>query len=274
MARQARLFADGNWHHVFNRGARRWPIYQSDGDRRTFLRLVAEVVEGYRIEIHAFCQMGNHYHFIVRAPIDQLSSGMGFLSQMYTQQFNHHHGVDGPLFRGRFGSVPIVDDRQLLTTVRYVARNPLDLAPSLDLDDYRWSSHQSYLGLRQSPAWLSTSRVLKMAGGPSGYRKLVEAESPNDPAPAAAVRAAVIDLTGASPEALFRSRRNNRNDARLLLVLGLVELAGMTAAQVAATCGFSSASAARSSGRRAREFRRSAPDFAALWDCLESRLAA
>jgi len=232
------------------------------------------MVESHGIELHAFCMMGNHYHLVVRSAAEVLSHGMGFLGQMYTQQFNHHHGVDGPLFRGRFGSVPIADDRQLLTAVRYVARNPLDLVPSVALDEYRWSSHRSFLGLRRPPNWLTTAVILSAAGGPSGYRVMVEADSSSAPVSADAVRAAVIDITGASPAALSSTRRHQRNDARLLLILGLVELAGLRADSVVGSCGFTTAAAVRSAVRRARAFRRSAPDFAALWERLQSRVTS
>jgi hypothetical protein len=50
----------------------------------------------------------------------------------------------------------ITDDRQLLATVRYIHRNPLDLPGVTRARDYRWSSHRAYLGLRRRPDWLGT----------------------------------------------------------------------------------------------------------------------
>jgi hypothetical protein len=53
----------------------------------------------------------------------------------------------------------ITDDAHLAAAVRYIHRNPLDLHGIARVSDYRWSSHRTYLGLRQSPPWLFTDHV-------------------------------------------------------------------------------------------------------------------
>jgi len=73
---------------------------------------------------------------------------------------NERAGRDGPLFRGRFRSIVVADDRQLLATTRYIHRNALDLPGVTSVDDYRWSSHRTYLGHRHRPAWMRTDEVL------------------------------------------------------------------------------------------------------------------
>ncbi len=217
--------------------------------------------------------MGNHYHLVTRAPKANLSRAIGYIGQMYTQQFNHHHEVDGPLFRGRFGSEPITDDRQLLTVIRYVARNPLDISEVDQLADYHWSSHRSYLGLRRPPSWLHTDTVLEMLNGPAGYRSFVEADRPEDTTSAREdVILAVMELTDATHAELFSTRRHHRNDARLLLVLGLVELAGMKPGSLVGSFGFTTASTVRSAARRARDCRQADSTFAETWQRLRSIL--
>ncbi len=90
---------------------------------------------------------------------------MQMIGSVYTRHVNDRVGRDGPLFRGRFHSIPIVTDRQLLATVRYIHRNALDVSGVADVAQYRWSSHRTYLGHRTAPGWLRTAHVLSHFGG-------------------------------------------------------------------------------------------------------------
>ena len=212
---------------MFNRGARQWPIYRTDSDRSAFVALLATLRAEFGLEIHAFSLMDNHYHLVVRDPDDCLSRAIGYLGQRFTQQFNAAHEVDGPLFRGRFGSVPVTSDRQLITAIRYVALNPLDLASIQSLEAYRWSSHRSYLGLRATPGWLCTDTVLALTGGVEGYRRLIEAGMPRADSPPsvslARIEHAVLSATGTIRSDLMKAARGRRNVPRLLLVLAVAE---------------------------------------------------
>ena len=105
---------------------------------------------------------------------------MHWLAGQYVRGFNKRHGFDGTLFRSRFHSVEIDDDAQLLTAVRYLHRNPLDLDPNADLASYPWSSHAAYLGWRKAPAWLSTAAVREQFGSPARYQEFVETALPSD----------------------------------------------------------------------------------------------
>ncbi len=42
--------------------AERKPIFKNDYHRWLFLDILAEIVEAYKIEIHAYRLMTNHYH--------------------------------------------------------------------------------------------------------------------------------------------------------------------------------------------------------------------
>ena len=270
MARSARNHADGDWYHLFNRGARRWPIFQTDVDRGAFIALLDGLTANFAVEVHAFRLMGNHYHLVARFPERNVSAAMAHLGQMYTQQFNHHHRVDGPLFRGRFGSVPINDDRQVLTAVRYVARNPLDLPGLSRLSDFRWSSHRSYLGMRRPPGWLNVDVVLGMLGGSSAYRSFVE-DDLDEESPLGLLIGEVERLTGAGPADLRQSRRGSTNVPRQLLAIAVAELEIAPFEELAASLGYLSGGSLRSAVCRARELRITDTEFRDLCHRLLGR---
>ena len=148
-----------------NRGVNRQQIFFCDTDRVEFGRLLGEIHRRFGIEVGAYCLLDNHYHVVLHCPDGGLSEAMQLLASVFTRHTNDRVGRDGPIFRGRFHSIPIVDDRQLLVTVRYVHRNALDVAGVERVDDYRWSSHRALLGHRQRADFLCVDRVLEIFGG-------------------------------------------------------------------------------------------------------------
>ena len=160
MARTTRPDIENGWHHVMNRGIDHADVFFSDSDRIEFGQRLADVFARFGVRTHAYCLMDNHFHLLVHCPGAGLSDAMQRLGSLYTRHVNDRLGRDGPLFRGRFHSRLIVDERQLVATVRYIHRNALDLPGVRSAKEYRWSSHRTYLGLRSKPAWLCTSPVL------------------------------------------------------------------------------------------------------------------
>ena len=78
----------------------------------------------------AYCLMGNHVHLVLHAPDGALPEAMHHLTSVYSRHVNDRLARDGPLVRGRFHSIPVESDLQLLTVTRYVHRNPLDSDPT------------------------------------------------------------------------------------------------------------------------------------------------
>jgi len=76
MARPLRIDFAGTLYHVPSGGDRQEAVYEDDEDREVFLRTLAEVVERFNWRCHAYCQMTNHYHWVVETPHGNLSKGM------------------------------------------------------------------------------------------------------------------------------------------------------------------------------------------------------
>ena len=113
-----RVDFSGAWHHVMNRGADRRNIFEHEVDHEIFLDALAATRDRSNIEVHAYCLMTNHYHLLVRSMDGRLAAGMQFLSGRFTRMTNQRVGRDGPLFRGRYASVSIDSDAQLVQTCR------------------------------------------------------------------------------------------------------------------------------------------------------------
>ena len=160
-----------------NRGAAKQAIFLSARDGRTFLRYVGEAALQVGVEVHALCLMGNHFHLLVRCPDGGLSEFMHRAVGPYVRYLNDRLARDGPIFRGRFRSIPLDTESYVNTVGRYVHRNPLDVRPPVALDAYPWSSYRYYVLEQPHPAWLRVDMLLGEAGSRGAYRSYVEDET-------------------------------------------------------------------------------------------------
>ena len=191
MARPLRMERVGGWYHVTARGNERREIVYKDSDRQHFLQLVPGLVEMFRVRLHAYVLMPNHYHLLLEIQAPNLSEAMQWLNVSYSVWFNRRHGRSGHLFEGRFKSVLVERESWGLEVSRYVHLNPVRLrrlglgkserGPSRavgverlepeqirqrvqTLRRYPWSSYRAYIGGGKVPSWLTTSEVLALGG--------------------------------------------------------------------------------------------------------------
>lgn len=75
MARPLPIEFAGAVYHVTARSDRGEAIDEDDEDQEVFLRVLGEVVAGFRRVCHAYCLMTNHYHLIIETPDGNLLKG-------------------------------------------------------------------------------------------------------------------------------------------------------------------------------------------------------
>ncbi|MBL9134460.1 MAG: transposase [Verrucomicrobiales bacterium] len=187
-----RIEVPGGWFHVVNRGNRRDAIFINDDDRRAFLGRLAELPKRFRIEVHAFVLMDNHYHLLIRPLQSNLSRTIQWLQLTYAMRFNWAHQTCGHLFQGRFKAIHIQDSAKVPEVARYLHLNPVRISglglskedqrrarvaevpdPGTELiarrlntlDSYAWSSWRVYGGLQPAPKWMETGWVQRANGG-------------------------------------------------------------------------------------------------------------
>ena len=136
MSRPLRIQYPDAWYHVMNRGRRGEKLFEGKKDYETFIELLKDIVEDYKVNIAAYCLMSNHYHLLIQTPKGNISRSMRHLNGVYTQRYNRSHLCDGQLFRGRYKSILIDADGYLLELVRYIHRNPLEAGMVNDLSKY------------------------------------------------------------------------------------------------------------------------------------------
>lgn len=170
MPRASRQYSESGFYHVVLRGNGKQLIFEDDSDRLVFLKRLKEksAIDGVRIIV--WCLMSNHVHLLVDDPKGSLSHFMHAISTAYARYFNEKSGHVGSVFQGRFTSVPITSDGQLLQAVRYIHDNPAKAGVGA-VDEFRWSSYGEYVG---RPGVADTKMVLDMVGGVEGFLRFCE----------------------------------------------------------------------------------------------------
>lgn len=163
MARTPRRRAESDIYHVVARGVGRQIIFEDDADRRRFLALLKERLADTEGALLAWCLMDNHFHLLLRMPLEELSKTMRSLQTAYALFFNRRHDRVGHLFQDRFKSEPVEEEAYLLTVVRYIHRNPVKAGFS-ETCRFRWSSYNAYLGLPDESASTDCELVLSLFG--------------------------------------------------------------------------------------------------------------
>ena len=125
MARPLRIEKAGGWYHVTSRGNERKPIYRDDRDREHFLDLIAEMVSRFRVRVHCYVLMDNHYHLLLELTEANLSRAAQWLNVSYSVWYNRRRGRSGHLLQGRFKSVAVSRDEWALELSRYLHLNPV-----------------------------------------------------------------------------------------------------------------------------------------------------
>ena len=143
-----------------NRGANRNRIFSKDDDYELFINVLKESCSLFNVYISAYCLMSNHYHIVVHTPEGNLSRFMRHVNGVYTQRYNRKYKRDGTLFRGRYKALLVQAEEYLTQTVKYVHYNPLKAKIVNDLNNYKWSSHPSYLKGKSDSEWLDINNLL------------------------------------------------------------------------------------------------------------------
>ncbi len=170
-----RNFLNGNIYHLYNRGVAKQEIFRSQYDYQRLLdnfayyldseskqrismisktklrEILANPPKKPLVSILSYCLMPNHFHLMAK----QLQNGgislfMKNSLNSYSRYFNTKNNRIGPIFQGRFKTVCVEDDEQLMHLSRYIHINPYIANLVSDPRNYRWSSLESYLGQNES----------------------------------------------------------------------------------------------------------------------------
>ena len=125
MPRRPRIDLAG-YHHVINRGVNRSNIFVDKSDYDTFLKIVCKACKSYKVVLHDYCLMSNHFHLLVETKLDNLSLFMKHINSNYAIYANKKYKRSGHFWQGRFYSRYVANDSYYYTLIRYIEQNPIE----------------------------------------------------------------------------------------------------------------------------------------------------
>ncbi len=189
----ARNLVVGEYYHVFNRGAHKQDIFHDSSDwmRLLFyilymqspvslsnllrftrsgttadgfpvpLEELEKIISTRFVELTAFSLMPNHFHLLL---LERTEFGIARYMQKvltaYTMYFNTKYGVSGHVFQGRYKTVHVKDDDQLMHLSAYIHRNPRELRKWRGKEEqYPFSSLQDYVDKNRWGNLISTDII-------------------------------------------------------------------------------------------------------------------
>lgn len=174
MARPLRIEYQGAFYHIISRGERRENIFIDDRDRLKFLEKLGETALKFKLKIHGYVLMDNHFHLLIETPDANLSTAMHHINTSYSNWFKSKHQIIGSVFQGRYKSVLVEKDLYLLILSVYIHLNPVRAEIVEKPEKYEWSSFGIYIRGEKSISWIFTEDILKMfLGSREEYKEFV-----------------------------------------------------------------------------------------------------
>lgn len=100
----------------------------------------------FKIEIHAFVLMNNHYHLLVRTPLSNLEKFMNYFNRMLSWEISNKTGRINQKFGARYHPSIISDLSYYHNVYKYIYRNPVEAQICEKVETYNYSSLNFVLG--------------------------------------------------------------------------------------------------------------------------------
>jgi len=163
MPRAKRIHYSGAFYHTILKGNNGRDIFFDESDKAYMSHLLKEAVKEFECKIHAFCFMTNHIHLLVEVGDIPLGKFVRDFARKYAIQLNKRLDQKGHLFQGRHKAYLVEKNDYFLALVRYIHLNPVEAHIVQDPSEYKWCSHNAYLG-KNNIGWLTVSRFLSFFG--------------------------------------------------------------------------------------------------------------
>lgn len=168
------------YHHIYNRGNDRHPIFKVRSDYKRYLRKLFQYGLKYRIDIIAYALMEWHLHLFIFDRNGEISKFMNVLHGQYALLFNKIHGKIGHVFEGRFKNKVVDVNNYGIWLSRYIHRQAVEAGLVSLPEEYEWTSYRTYIGMLKNQL-LKPEVILSQFGNKpkerySAYKDFVEGD--------------------------------------------------------------------------------------------------
>lgn len=147
MPRAKRILQADYPYHVTLRSINKMTFEMPLGDLWDFTcDLLLFCSYAFKIEVHAFVLMNNHFHLILRTPNADLDKFMAYFNTKLSQEIGFRTSRINQKFGGRYRATVISDLSYFHNAYKYVYRNPIAAKVCNAVEDYKFSSINFVLG--------------------------------------------------------------------------------------------------------------------------------
>lgn len=150
MSRIARKNLNTSFFHVIVQGVNKEYIFEKYKYREKYFKLLEEEKEKgkYSIDIIAYSIMYNHAHILIHTEkIVDLSKFMKKVNEEYAKYYNYMESRVGHVFRDRYLSEQITNQKYLMNCIAYIHNNPVKANIVKRCEDYKFSSYLDYINI-------------------------------------------------------------------------------------------------------------------------------
>jgi len=150
MPRKARVKTTESIFHIICKSISEVTLFKTGEDKKKYLSLIKKYKTLYNFKIYGYCLMDNHSHLMIDANGADISKVMHGINFSYALYFNKKYKREGHLFKDRFKSKIVDNERYLKTLSLYMHNNPTDIAEYKTCPEkYSFSSLAIFLGKRR-----------------------------------------------------------------------------------------------------------------------------
>jgi len=184
MAKKTRFKGIELYHHIYNRGNDRHPLFKVSSDYKRYLSYLSRYSKHYDIDIIAYSLMEWHIHLFIFDRSARISEFINALHGRYGQIYNKIYDRVGHVFGSRFKSKVVDVNTYGIWLSRYIHLQAVEAGLVGSPEDYLWSSYSVYTG-KQKNSLLKPDIILLQFGNraidcAATYKKFVENKS-NEP---------------------------------------------------------------------------------------------
>ena len=128
MPRKARIKTHESIFHIICKSISEVNLFKDAEDKKMYLLLIKKYKVLYNFKLYGYCIMDNHSHLMIDANGSDISKVMHGINFSYAMYFNKKHKREGHLFKDRFKSKIVNNERYLKTLSLYMHNNPTDIS--------------------------------------------------------------------------------------------------------------------------------------------------
>lgn len=146
MPRTSRKNINSSYIHVITQGIRKEYIFYKDEYKQYYINLLYKISQEYQnCNILAYCIMDNHAHILMyNEDVNELSTLMSRVNTSYGIFYNKVEKRVGYVFRNRYYTQEIRDEKHLFNSLVYIHRNPVKAQIVTKMEEYKYSSFNKY----------------------------------------------------------------------------------------------------------------------------------